>query len=272
MIRGAARTRDGEQEEPNVKRTDVAAVLGIPVNGRPLDALVAEALAAVRRAADPIVFACANPHSLVIAQDDACFRAALLRADQLVVDGVGITLMARALGMRIGPRITGADYFFALMRALSATGRGKVFFLGSSQQVLARIAARLKTDFPGVELCGTLAPPFRPWSGAENDAMLARINAAAPDVLWVGMTAPKQEMWVEANRHRLAVPIIGSIGAVFDFYAGTVPRAPRWMCRCGIEWVYRLAREPKRMWRRNLISSPRFVAMMIQRQVLDENG
>lgn len=98
--------------------------------------------------------------------------------------------------------------------------------------------------------------------------MVEHIRAARPDVLWVGMTAPKQEKWVHANAAALDVPVIGSVGAVFDFFAGTNPRAPRWMCALGIEWVYRLAREPRRMWRRTVISAPRFLRMVVSRHVL----
>ena len=98
--------------------------------------------------------------------------------------------------------------------------------------------------------------------------MVASINGADPDVLWVGMTAPKQEKWVEANRHHLSAPVIGSIGAVFDFYAGVNPRAPQWMCKLGIEWLYRLLSNPRRMWRRTFISAPKFVALVIWRHVL----
>jgi N-acetylglucosaminyldiphosphoundecaprenol N-acetyl-beta-D-mannosaminyltransferase len=98
--------------------------------------------------------------------------------------------------------------------------------------------------------------------------MVASINDADPDLLWVGMTAPKQEKWVEENRHRLHAAVIASIGAVFDFYAGVNPRAPQWMCKLGIEWLHRLVREPRRMWRRTFISAPKFVALVIWRHLL----
>ena len=98
--------------------------------------------------------------------------------------------------------------------------------------------------------------------------MVATINRANPDVLWVGMTAPKQEKWVEENRRQLHAAVIASIGAVFDFYAGANPRAPQWMCRLGIEWLHRLVRQPRRMWRRTFISAPKFVALVIWRHVL----
>ena len=127
------------------------------------------------------------------------------------------------------------------------------------------IAERFAHEYPELELAGILSPPFSQWSATENNAMVAQINAARPDVLWVGMTAPKQEKWVQENRERLKVPVIGSIGAVFDFYAGTYPRAPQWMCGLGIEWLFRLVKEPRRMWRRNFISTPKFVALVLLR-------
>lgn len=251
-----------------MERSGAELVLGIPFRAKSIEVLIQEAVSAIERKRPPVVFACANPHSIVTAQDDACFREALLRADHLVVDGSGLAIMAHLSKIRVGPRITGTDYYLSVMRALEGRGGGRVFFFGSSTKVLELIVARMHRDFPRVDLCGAISPPFRPWSVEENALMVEQINAAKPDVLWVGMTAPKQETWVQANRHLLTVPLIGSIGAVFDFYAGTHSRAPEWMCRCGIEWIHRLIREPRRMWRRNFVSSPRFIALMVQRHIL----
>jgi N-acetylglucosaminyldiphosphoundecaprenol N-acetyl-beta-D-mannosaminyltransferase len=243
-------------------------LLGVPVDRKSLETVTAEAIAAVERRGQPVVFACANPHSLVTAQGDAAFRSALSNASLVVADGVGVTLMAKIASLEVGPRITGTDYFLSVMHALERRGASKVFFFGSSPQVLARISARMQAEFPNVELCGMLSPPFDRWSADANSAMLEAIKRADPDVLWVGMTAPKQEKWVEENRHRLRAAVIASIGAVFDFYAGTNPRAPQWMCKLGIEWLYRLVREPRRMWRRTLVSAPKFIALVVWRHVL----
>jgi N-acetylglucosaminyldiphosphoundecaprenol N-acetyl-beta-D-mannosaminyltransferase len=176
--------------------------------------------------------------------------------------------MAKLAGLRIGPRITGSDFFHELMHGLQRRGYGRVFFFGSSPHVLNCIARRIRRDFPNVALCGALSPPYGSWSDPENRAMLDQINRARPDVLWVGMTAPKQEKWVEANREHLHVPVIASIGAVFDFYAGIYRRAPPWMRRIGCEWLYRLLAEPRRMWRRNVVSAPKFVLMVLLHHVL----
>jgi N-acetylglucosaminyldiphosphoundecaprenol N-acetyl-beta-D-mannosaminyltransferase len=242
-------------------------LLDIPIGRKSLAALTDEALAAIVGRHAKIVFACANPHSMVIAQQDREFMRAFHNAHQVVADGIGAVMMARMTGVEIGPRITGADYFFSLMHALNARGSGRIFFFGSTPDVLELISRRILREFPALVLCGMLSPPFRSWADEENEQFIEAINAAQPDVLWVGMTAPKQEKWVDKNRDRLKTPIIASIGAVFDFYAGTQPRAPQWIRRMGMEWIYRLFREPRRMWRRELISPPKFVFLVLYRYI-----
>jgi N-acetylglucosaminyldiphosphoundecaprenol N-acetyl-beta-D-mannosaminyltransferase len=260
------------RREPAAAGAVRGTLLGIALDPRPLAEHRDEALAAIEGRRGQVVFACANPHSIAAAQNDASCNAALNDADQLVADGVGVVLMAKLARLRIGPRITGTEYFLAIMRALEHRGGGRIFFFGSSERVLQRISERVGREFPSLTVCGTYAPPFGPWPEQRNAQMLARINAARPDVLWVGMTAPRQEKWVRRNRRALHAPVIGSIGAVFDFFAGTQARAPRWMCRIGVEWLYRLVREPKRMWRRTFVSAPLFVALVIRRHMLRVGG
>lgn len=207
---------------------------------------------------NPFVFVCANPHSLNVAQNDNEFLTALNNADASVADGVGVTLVSKILNIDTGPRITGHDYFDAVMDLLNST-KGSVFFFGSSDQVLSRIESKIKSSYPDVQLVGTLSPPFGEWSDKENTEMLDIINSAKPDVLWVGMTAPKQEKWIEANRNTLNASMVGAIGAVFDFFAETYPRAPIWATTYGLEWLVRLVKEPKRMWKRNFVSAPLFL-------------
>ena len=251
-----------------MSQRDAGMLLGVPIDRKSLEVATIDALAAIDRKIGSVVFACANPHSLVEAQNDPVFKSALNNANLVVADGVGVTMMAKYARVRVGPRIAGHNYFAAVLGALEKRGSGRVFFFGSSQRVLDLISEKFKHDFPSLKLCGVLSPPYGVWSDEENAAMVATINATRPDVLWVGMTAPKQEKWVESNRGQLDVPVIGSIGAVFDFYAGTYPRAPEWMCKLGMEWLFRLMKEPRRMWRRNFISSPKFVAMVMWRHVL----
>ena len=243
-------------------------LLNIHIDRVSLAEITGETLRAINRKTSQKVFVCANPHSLVVAQRDLGFQAALNQADFVAADGVGVSLITRLAGVQTVPRITGTDYFDAVLRGLREHGVGRIFFFGSSPRVLDLISKRFASEFPSLTLCGTYSPPYGSWSEEENHQMIQVINAAKPDVLWVGMTAPKQEKWVEANRHKLTAPVIGSIGAVFDFYAGTYARAPRWVCRTGFEWAYRFILEPRRMWRRNFVSAPKFLWLVLRRHVL----
>jgi N-acetylglucosaminyldiphosphoundecaprenol N-acetyl-beta-D-mannosaminyltransferase len=246
-------------------------LLGVPIDRKDIQQAVSDAAEAIDKRQTKIIFACANPHSIVVAQSDAAFKQALNQATLTVADGVGVTMMAKFAKIEIGPRITGSDYFFSIMNMLASRGGGRVFFFGSSQKVLDLISARLAQDYPSITLCGAISPPFGDWSDLQNSQFIQQVNSAKPDVLWVGMTAPKQEKWTQKNAPALQVPVMGSIGAVFDFFAGTYPRAPQWMIACGLEWFYRFIKEPKRMWRRAFVSNPRFVLLVIWRHVLSQN-
>jgi N-acetylglucosaminyldiphosphoundecaprenol N-acetyl-beta-D-mannosaminyltransferase len=240
-------------------------MLGVRIGTRSLSELVSASERAIRERREPFIFACANPHSLVVAHDDTEFRDALEKAHAVVADGVGCTWAAVLAGISVGPRITGSDFFVSVMSALNRTG-GAAFFFGSRDEVLSKLIERMKHNFPRVTVA-TLSPPFRPWSEDENGAMIQTICKFKPDVLWVGMTAPKQEKWVAGNASRLNVPVIGSIGAVFDYYAGVTRRAPQWICDLGLEWLYRLPREPKRLWRRTLVSAPVFLWLVFRERI-----
>jgi len=236
-------------------------ILGVRISPLSRAELAAAAAAAIEGRERCFVFACANPHSLIVARRDSEFRAALEQADAVVADGVGCQWAAALAGVSIAPRITGSDFFAAVMGMLNGSG-GKAFFFGSSDAVLAQLKARAARDYPQVAV-SVLSPPYRPWSADENERMIGEIRSANPDVLWVGMTAPKQEKWVAANAARLGVPLIGSIGAVFDYYAGVTHRAPPWICDLGLEWLYRLPREPQRLWRRTFVSAPAFLWLVV---------
>lgn len=243
-------------------------LLGIPIGVSSLDDAATEAIGAIESRSRQIVFACANSNSMNVARNDETFRRALLNADQLVADGIGVSLVARLARKNVGPRIIGQQYYHAILGRLQSRGHGRVFFFGSSPAVLSLIRGHFGADYPALTLCGTLSPPFGEWTTEQNNEFVDAINAGKPDVLWVGMTAPKQEKWTFENRHRLTVPVIGSVGAVFDFYAGTVKPSPEWVRRCGMEALYRLAAEPKRLWRRVLVSNVNFVRIGLWDEVL----
>jgi len=224
--------------------------------------------ASIATATGPSWFACLNPHSHVIAKDDTVFRKALQETDWLVPDGVGVVLASRFLKCPVHERITGSDVFFGVHDRLNRQAGSSIFFLGATEEVLADIRRHMAADYPNLRVAGTFSPPYKPeFNRYEINEMIAAINAAQPDVLWVGMTAPKQEKWIHQNRHRLQVKFIGAIGAVFDFYTGRVKRSHPLFQKMGLEWLPRLLQEPRRLWRRNFISNPKFVMQVLAHRI-----
>ena len=203
-----------------------------------------------------------NAFSYNNAQKDALFSEALENGDVLVPDGAGIVKACRWIDAKCQPkeRIAGWDLFIFEMERLSQRGRGRVMFLGSSETVLSLIRERAARDYPCLEVV-TYSPPYKPvFTDKENRDMVRAINEASPDLLWIGMTAPKQEKWTYTHWSQLDIHChVGAIGAVFDFYAGTTRRAPLWWQRHSLEWLYRLLKEPRRMWRRYIIGNVEFI-------------
>lgn len=243
-------------------------LLGISIGVSSLNDAAAQAMEAIAYQQSQIVFACANSNAMNVARSDDVFRDALLDAEHLVADGVGISIVACLANKNVGPRIIGQQYYEAVMDKIQLGGGGRIFYFGSSELVLARIRQRFSHEYPELNLCGTISPPFGEWSKEQNEEFIEEINAARPDILWVGMTAPKQEKWVYENRRSLKVPVIGNVGAVFDFFAGTVKPAPNWIRKCGLEAIFRLAVEPKRLWRRVLVSNVSFLGVGLWTEVL----
>ena len=204
-----------------------------------------------------------NAHSYNVAQTDEEFNEALMNSDILIPDGVSIVWASRFLTGKKISKIAGADLFYYEMERLNEM-KGKCFFLGSTEQTLSKIKMRVSHEYPNISV-DTFSPPYKPsFSETDNAEMISRINDFNPDVLFVGLTAPKQEKWAYSNKGFLDVGHICCIGAVFDFYAGNITRAPRWMINSGLEWFYRLVIEPKRLWKRYLIGNFLFVASTIK--------
>jgi N-acetylglucosaminyldiphosphoundecaprenol N-acetyl-beta-D-mannosaminyltransferase len=148
---------------------------------------------------------------------------------------------------------------------MDMAGSGRCFFLGSTDETLHKIRERVAIDYPRIEIVGTLSPPFRPeFTDEDNRVMIETINAAKPDVLWIGLTAPKQEKWIFKHRDKLEVQFAGPIGAAFDFYAGNIKRISPFWGDLGLEWLPRLLQEPRRLWRRSIVSAPRFFLRTIK--------
>lgn len=246
-------------------------ILGYGVDGSSVEACADSVFAALRASDKPGAcawLACLNPHSYAVALDDELFTLALKDADWLVPDGAGVVLASRLLGGGIGERVTGSDVFYGLHQRMNTAGGMSVFFLGATEETLGLIRERMAQDYPHVRVAGTYSPPFKPtYSADEVNEMVAAVNAAEPDVLWVGMTAPKQEKWIFENRSRLKVKFAGAVGAVFDFYTGRVKRSHPVFQRLGLEWLPRLVQQPKRLWRRMFVSAPVFMFAVVMERL-----
>jgi N-acetylglucosaminyldiphosphoundecaprenol N-acetyl-beta-D-mannosaminyltransferase len=198
-------------------------------------------------------------HTVMACQEDEQLRAAVLGADFTVPDGQPLVWALRASGHPLGDRVYGPEL---MDRACARAARsGQRFFLygGRNQGALAELARLLRLRYPGLRIVGGYAPPFRDLTDAEEGAIAADITRSGADVVWVGIGVPKQEKWMARMRDRLQAPVLIGVGAAFDFHAGIVPQAPPLMQRLGLEWVYRLRQEPRRLWRRYLRYNPRFV-------------
>jgi N-acetylglucosaminyldiphosphoundecaprenol N-acetyl-beta-D-mannosaminyltransferase len=204
--------------------------------------------------------ACMNPHSYVVALSDLMFTKALKKADWLIPDGSGLVLASKILGGRLNERVTGSDIFKGVIEALNRKGGYSVFFMGATEDTLLEIRRRMALQYPRVRVAGTYSPPFKPeYTFEENLTMIKIINESNADVLWVGLTAPKQEKWIYENSEKLNVKFAAAIGAVFDFYTERVKRSHPLFQKCGLEWLPRLIQEPRRLWRRMFVSAPIFL-------------
>lgn len=207
-----------------------------------------------------------NAHSYNTALKDDLFAEALTKGDVLIPDGASIVKACRWLKAKSQPteRIAGWDLFMHEMEKINGDDcterKGRVMFMGSSEMVLGLIRERAAKDYPNIEIV-TYSPPYKAvFTEEDNRAIIEAINKADPDLLWIGMTAPKQEKWTYEHWNELKIHChVGTIGAVFDFYAGTVKRAPIWWQEHGLEWLFRLLKEPRRMWRRYIIGNTLFL-------------
>jgi N-acetylglucosaminyldiphosphoundecaprenol N-acetyl-beta-D-mannosaminyltransferase len=194
------------------------------------------------------------------AREDPQTRAAVLGATLAVPDGQPLVWALRALGHARATRVYGPDLMARFCARAASDGTPIYLYGGRTAEALELLEARLRERFPGLRIAGGYSPPFRALSSAEERDVVAAIDASGAEVVWVGTGQPKQEKWMLAMRPRLRAPLLVGVGAAFDFHAGLVPQAPAWMQRSGLEWVYRLSREPRRLWRRYARYNPLFVA------------
>ena len=218
---------------------------------------------------DPGIVCAVAVHAVTVGYEDPEMRWAMERASLVVPDGMPVVWAARLLGEDLGDRVYGPELMLRYNARCAAAGHRIWLYGGRDEGSLGQLEWQLRRRHPGIRIVGGYSPPFRPLSTAEEDAVAERINAARPDVLWIGTGVPRQEKWMAHMRDRLEVPVMCAVGAAFDFHAGRVRQAPRWMQDRGLEWTYRIAQEPRRLLPRYLYFNPRFVSAFA-RQYLAE--
>jgi len=205
-----------------------------------------------------------NTNSLLVIQDDEKFKEALIHSYWILPDGYGAVIACKLLGLKIHERISAADIFKEVNFKLNKHKNYKCVFLGSKKKTLRLIGNRMKLDYPNIKVKGYLSPPFKSiYSSAETNSMINFINKKKPDILWVGLTQPKQEKWIYENFNKLDTKFVGTIGAVFDFYSGQIKRAPKIVQDLGFEWLHRVLQDPKRLWKRYLFCNLNFIFIVV---------
>ena len=197
-------------------------------------------------------------HGVMESRRDEALREIHNNAGLVTADGMPLVWWAQWQGWRQARRVYGPDLLLACCERSITTGY-RHFFYGGGDGVAELLARRLSRRFPGLTVAGTYTPPFRRLTPDEDAEVVSRINAAAPDIVWVGLSTPKQEYWMAEHVGRLEVPALIGVGAAFDFHAGLKPQAPRWMQHTGLEWLFRLGTEPRRLWKRYLVNNPAFL-------------
>jgi N-acetylglucosaminyldiphosphoundecaprenol N-acetyl-beta-D-mannosaminyltransferase len=244
------------------RRTD--GVIGSAIDVLGWDEAIERLGAWSREHSSRVVCIC-NAHSLVTARQDPAFAQVLREAEMCTPDGAPVAWMLRRLGHAGQARINGPDLMGRY--CAWAAGRGESIYLyGGSEETLALLQQRLHAAFPALRVAGAYSPPFRALSEAEDAAAVAAINASGAGTVWVSLGCPKQELWMQAHRGRVRAVMLG-VGAAFDYHAGTIRRAPPWAQRAGLEWLHRLLSEPRRLWRRYLVTNTLFV-LAAARQLL----
>jgi len=213
------------------------------------------------------VYVCVAPVSTVIdCQDDPDYKNIINAADMVTPDGMPLVWLAKKGGYNQVDRTYGPD----LMQLICKQGeeRGyKHFFYGGSRETARSLTTALKGKFPRISITGEYTPGLLAVKQKETDLVIEQINQSGADILWVGLGSPKQDFWMDLHRHEIQVPVMIGAGAAFDFLSGTKPQAPRWMQRSGLEWIFRLCCEPRRLWKRYLIGNSRFIFLLLTRKL-----
>jgi N-acetylglucosaminyldiphosphoundecaprenol N-acetyl-beta-D-mannosaminyltransferase len=232
-------------------------VLGVDIDAVQIPDAIAKMESWIDSGARGKYVAAANVHMVIEAVRNAGFKNILMNADMVVPDGMPLVWRGRRQGFQLPRRVYGPDLMFEFFKSTQNKGY-RHFFYGGAPGVAGKLVESLRSQLR-IHSVGTLSPPFKPLSPAEDAALVEQINAARPDVLWVCLGCPKQERWMYEHRNTLNVPVMVGVGQAFDIYAGTLRQAPPVMRENGMEWLFRLCIEPKRLWRRYLLYNSRFL-------------
>jgi N-acetylglucosaminyldiphosphoundecaprenol N-acetyl-beta-D-mannosaminyltransferase len=238
-------------------------ILGVPVSTTGLGGAVAAIEDIILRHGREYV-CITGAHGVIESRRDARLQAIHEDAGLVTADGMPVVWLARALGARETRRVYGPDLMKALTE-LSARRGYRQFYYGGAPGVADKLASELIRRNPQLKVVGTICPPFRPLMPAEDDAVVDAINRSDADIVWIGLSTPKQEYWMAEHRRRLNAPVLVGVGAAFDFLSGSKRQAPRWMQRSGLEWLFRLLVEPRRLWRRYAVIVPSFALLAFRR-------
>lgn len=260
-VRGRARLKATEAELAGSWVTPRVDILGVGVSA--IDTPAALKIIGHWIACGEHQYVCVTGvHGVMESQRDPALREIHNRSGLTTPDGMPLVWAGRAAGARQMRRVYGPDLLLACC-ALATAGGYSSFFYGGRPGVADLLARRLQRRYPGLRVAGTYSPPFHASAAAADEHAVRLINAARPDLVWVGLGTPKQELWMAAHRPRLDASVLIGVGAAFDIHAGLSPQAPWWMQRTGLEWAFRLGHEPRRLWRRYLYNNPRFLAAIV---------
>ncbi len=255
----SATSRHVSPRAASLVRPETVDLLGVPIALTDYEAMLRWIDDAVDRRELGYVCVC-NVHALMASAEDRELRHALLASSVNVPDGQPLVWAINALGHPLSKRVYGPELMARACARAASTGRRFYLYGGRDQGALFQLALRLRQENPGIKIVGGYSPPHRALTPEEEADVVAGINSARPDVVWVGIGVPKQEKWMARMRPQLEAPVLVGVGAAFDFHAGLVPQAPNLLQDAGLEWAYRLAHEPRRLWRRYFRYNPRFVA------------
>jgi N-acetylglucosaminyldiphosphoundecaprenol N-acetyl-beta-D-mannosaminyltransferase len=239
-------------------------VLGVGISAINLTQAIAEIEGWIDRGERHYVNVC-TVHTVMECQQDDRLRQIVNRSGLSTPDGMPLVWLSRWGGHQNAGRVYGPDLMLALCERSQTTGH-RHYFYGGMPGVADLLVTKLRGRFPGLHVAGTYTPPFRPAGAIEDQAVINAINDTSPDIVWVGLGTPKQDFWVGLHRPLLTAPVVIAIGAAFDFHAGLLKQAPSWMQRSGLEWLFRLSQEPRRLAYRYLVYNPLFLTMVAMQQ------